>query len=237
MTQQSEAKNRRRYGIERRNFIQYMAAVSAIPSVAAMAEEITGQSHEFKDYPFTLGVASGDPEPDGVVIWTRLAPSPLNGEGLPKVPITTRWEVATDESFSDIVRSGNTSAMPQLGHSVHVEVTGLMPHRWYFYRFHVGKQTSPTGRTRTAPDLQATPDQIRFAFTSCQHYESGYFNGYPHMQKEDLDLVVHLGDYIYEYGGQDNRPRKHIGNEIQTLQDYRTRYSQYRLDTMLQETH
>ncbi len=237
MTQQADPTKQRRYGIERRNFIQYMAAVSTIPSVAAAADEITGKSHEFKDYAFTLGVASGDPEPDGVVIWTRLAPSPLNGDGLPKVPITTRWEVATDESFSDIVRSGNTSAMPQLGHSVHVEVTGLMPHRWYFYRFHVGKQTSPTGRTRTAPDLQATPDQIRFAFTSCQHYESGYFNGYPHMQKEDLDLVVHLGDYIYEYGGQDNRPRKHIGNEIQTLQDYRTRYSQYRLDMMLQETH
>ena len=225
MTRHTRSRAQRFYGVDRRNFIHYVAAVSAIPSFAAVADELSGKNHEFADYPFTLGVASGDPEPDGVVIWTRLAPSPLTGDGLPPIPIATQWEVATDESFTNIVRSGTTNATPQLGHSVHVEVTGLKPYRWYFYRFHVGKQTSPTGRTRTAPDLQATPDQIRFAFTSCQHYESGYFNGYPHMQQEDLDLVVHLGDYIYEYGGQDNRPRKHIGNEIETLQDYRTRYS------------
>jgi len=187
MTQQAKQNRQRWYGIERRNFIQYMAAVSAIPSLAAMADEIPGKNHEFDDYPFTLGVASGDPEPDGVVIWTRLAPSPLIGDGLPSFPITTQWEVATDESFTNGVRSGTTNAMPQVGHSVHVEVTGLKPYRWYFYRFHVGKQTSPTGRTRTAPALQAMPDRVRFAFTSCQHYESGYFNGYPHMQQEDLD--------------------------------------------------
>lgn len=237
MTRHTRSRAQRFYGVDRRNFIHYVAAVSAIPSFAAVADEISGKNHEFADYPFTLGVASGDPEPDGVVIWTRLAPSPLTGDGLPPIPIATQWEVATDESFTNIVRSGTTNATPQLGHSVHVEVTGLKPYRWYFYRFHVGKQTSPTGRTRTAPDLQSTPDQIRFAFTSCQHYESGYFNGYPHMQQEDLDLVVHLGDYIYEYGGQDNRPRKHLGREIESLADYRTRYSQYRLDTMLQETH
>ena len=98
MTQQADPKQHRRYGIERRDFIQYLAAISAIPSVAAMADEITGKSHDFKDYPFTLGVASGDPEPDGVVIWTRLAPSPLSGDGLPNVPIMTTWEIATDES-------------------------------------------------------------------------------------------------------------------------------------------
>jgi alkaline phosphatase D len=233
-SKQSES---RWYGIDRRDFMQYIAAVSAIPAVAASAEEAPGKSHRFSDYPFTLGVASGDPEPDGVVLWTRLSPSPLTGGGMPTTPVPTVWEVATDESFSNVVRSGKTNAMPQLGHSVHVEVTGLEPHRWYFYRFHAGKETSPTGRTRTAPATQVMPDQLRFAFTSCQHYESGYFNGYPHMQQEDLDLVVHLGDYIYEYGGQDNRPRKHLGSEIETLADYRTRYSQYRLDTMLQETH
>ena len=130
-----------------------MAAVSAIPTVAASADEISGKQHEFQDYPFTLGVASGDPEPDGVVIWTRLSPSPLSGDSLPEIPIATTWEIATDESFQHIVRRGNTNAMPQLGHSVHVEVKGLKPSHWYFYRFHVGKQTSPTGRTRTAPRL------------------------------------------------------------------------------------
>ena len=98
-------------------------------------------------------------------------------------------------------------ALPQLGHSVHVEVTGLRPYHWYYYRFHAGNETSPVGRTRTAPAADTMPERVRFAFTSCQHYESGYFNGYPHMAKEDLDLIVHLGDYIYEYRGIDNRPR------------------------------
>ncbi len=192
---------------------------------------------QFNSNPFTLGVASGDPAPDGVVIWTRLAPNPLDGGGMPNEPVSVQWEVATDEAFGDVARKGSALAMPQLGHSVHVEVEGLEPHRWYFYRFHAGDETSPAGRTRTAPAQDALPDLMRFAFTSCQHYESGYFNGYPHMQKEDLDLVVHLGDYIYEYKGIDNRPRKHIGNEIESLGDYRTRYSQYRLDMTLQDTH
>ena len=128
-------------------------------------------------------------------------------------------------------------AMPQLGHSVHVEVDSLQPHRWYFYRFHVRDEVSPVGRTRTAPSYDAMPDRLKFAFTSCQHYESGYFNGYPHMQQEDLDLVIHLGDYIYEYAGTDKHPRQHIGQEIKTLDDYRTRYAQYRLDMTLQEAH
>ena len=186
----------RRYGIERREFLRYMAAVSAIPTIALRAEGQVTDRPRFSGNPFTLGVASGDPEPNGVVIWTKLAPKPLDGGGMPNEPMTVNWEVATDEAFSNVIRKGSTLAMPQLGHSVHVEVDGLKPHRWYFYRFHAGHETSPTGRTRTAPAFDAMPDQLRFAFTSCQHYESGYFNGYPHMQQEDLDLVVHLGDYI-----------------------------------------
>ncbi|HAY78463.1 MAG TPA: alkaline phosphatase [Planctomycetaceae bacterium] len=229
--------NQRRYGIERREFLSYVAAVSAIPTIALQAQERIEDQPRFKANPFQLGVASGDPESDGVVIWTRLAPQPLDGGGMPNVPVRTRWEVATDEAFKNIVRSGDAVAHPRLGHSVHVEVDGLQPHHWYFYRFHAGNEISPVGRTRTAPAIDATPDRLRFAFTSCQHYESGYFNGYPHMQKEDLDLVVHLGDYIYEYQGIDNRPRKHLGGEIVSLDDYRTRYAQYRLDKTLQETH
>ena len=152
----------------------------------------------FADYPFKLNVASGDPEPDGVVLWTRLAPQPLDGGGMPEEPIRTSWEVATDEGFSNIVREGAALAVPQLGHSVHVEVTGLKPGHSYFYRFHAGNETSPVGRTRTAPARDSLPERMRFAFTSCQHYESGYFNSYPHMAQEDLDLIVHLGDYIYD---------------------------------------
>ncbi len=230
-------KKNRRYGIERRQFLSYLATVSAIPYLPDYASGQILESPAFSSNPFTLGVASGDPEPDGVVIWTRLAPNPLDGGDMPSEPVRVRWEVAGDEAFTQISQTGNALAMPQLGHSVHVEVENLKPHRWYFYRFHTGSETSPVGRTRTAPPRDASPDRMRFAFTSCQHFETGYFNGYPHMAAEDLDLVVHLGDYIYEYGGIDNKPRKHIGKEVETLAEYRTRYSQYRLDKELQEAH
>ncbi len=227
----------RRYGIPRRDFLHYVAAVSAIPTLDLWATESPERKPVFDSYPFTLGVASGDPAEDGVVLWTRLAPHPLNGGGMPARPVEVTWEVANDEAFSEVVQRGSSLAMPQLGHSVHAEVRGLTPQRWYFYRFHAGGETSPVGRTKTAPAANDLPDRLRFAFTSCQHYETGYFNGYPHMQQEDLDLVIHLGDYIYEYAAHEGRTRKHLGPEIETLSDYRLRYTQYRLDATLQETH
>jgi len=234
----SSTSMRRRYGIERREFVRYLAAVSAIPFLPTRVSGQVIDRPEFAADPFGLGVASGDPEPDGVVLWTRLAPQPLEpGGGMPAQPVRVGWELASDESFATVVRRGEATAVPQLGHSVHVEVDGLEPHRWYFFRFHAGSATSPVGRTRTAPARDALPDSLRFAFTSCQNYEVGYFNGYPHMQREDLDLVVHLGDYIYEYGGADKKPRKHLGGEITSLDDYRLRYAQYRLDEDLRETH
>ena len=228
----------RTYGVDRREFLRYVSLVSAIPFIPARAIGEIETRPKFESNPFTLGVASGDPEPDGVVIWTRLAPKALEaGGGMAARLVQVRWELSADEGFTDIVQKGDALATPQLGHSVHVEVEGLEPHRWYYYRFHCGDETSVTGRTRTAPAHDAMPESLRFAFTSCQHYETGYFNGYPHMQAEDLDLVIHLGDYIYEYEGKDNKPRKHIGKEIESLDDYRIRYSQYRLDETLQETH
>ena len=227
----------KRYGIERRQFMQYLAAVSAIPTLASSAEGYVDSAPSFKETPFALGVASGDPEPDGVVIWTRLSESPLVGEVTIPNAIQVRWEISHDEGFTSIAQNGTALAVPQLGHSVHVEATGLEPDRWYFYRFHAGKHTSPVGRTRTTPQRHVMPERMQFAFTSCQHYESGFFNGYPHMQKEDLDLVIHLGDYIYEYAGVDKRVRKHLGKEIESLDEYRRRYAQYRLDEDLQETH
>jgi alkaline phosphatase D len=238
MIMRSRAFRQRRHGIHRRDFLRHVAAVSAVPWLATRVTGAVIEKPTFAADPFALGVASGDPEPDGVVLWTRLAPSPLeSGGGMPPEAVLVRWEVASDERFADIVRRGTTPAVPQLGHSVHVEVDGLEPHRRYFFRFHAGDATSPVGRTKTAPTFDALPDVLRFAFTSCQHYEVGYFNGYPHMQREDLDLVVHLGDYIYEYAGADKRPRKHLGGEITTLDDYRIRYAQYRLDEDLRETH
>ena len=229
---------RRRYGIERRAFVRYVAAVSAIPFLPTRVIGQVVERPTFAADPFSLGVASGDPAPHGTVLWTRLAPRPLEpGGGMPPEPVLVHWEVADDEAFATVARRGTATAVPQLGHSVHVEVDGLEPHRWYFFRFRAGDATSPTGRTRTAPARDALPDALRFAFTSCQHYEVGWFNGYPHMQREDLDLVVHLGDYIYEYAGADKKPRKHLGGELESLDDYRIRYAQYRLDDDLRETH
>ena len=126
-------KQSKEYGVERRQFLKYMAAVSAIPMAACRTISPVVERPRFADYPFKLNVASGDPEPDGVVLWTRLAPRPLDGGGMPEEPIRTSWEVATDEGFSNIVREGTALAVPQLGHSVHVEVTGLKPGHSYFY--------------------------------------------------------------------------------------------------------
>lgn len=189
-------------------------------------------------YPFTLGVASGDPSPSGVVLWTRVASRPLEpGGGMPAAPVALWWEVAEDEAFSAIVRSGNTVASPQWGHTVHVEVEGLRPERWYWYRFKAAGHISPTGRTRTLPPAGATPERLRFAFASCQHYEDGLFTAYEHLAREDLDLVVHLGDYIYEGAGRDGSVRRHLGGELTTLDEYRIRYALYRLDPALQAAH
>jgi len=229
--------SKKRYGVDRRHFLQYLSAMSSIPLLGQQVEGRVLQHPKFKDNPFTMGVASGDPWPTGFVIWTRLAPDPLNGGGMPEEFVTVRWQVAEDEQMTKIVKNGAINTTPQLGHSVHVEVDGLEPNRWYYYRFKVGSEISPVGRTRTTPRIQEMPVEFRFAYTSCQHYEYGYFNGYDYMVKEDLDLVLHLGDYIYEYGGRDKMPRKHLGGEIVSLDDYRNRYAQYRCDSQLQEAH
>ncbi|MDQ4129434.1 MAG: alkaline phosphatase D family protein [Actinomycetota bacterium] len=187
---------------------------------------------------FTLGVASGEPEPSGVVLWTRLAPDPLAGGGMPSQSVQVEWEVADDERFGRVVQRGIEETGPELGHSVHAEVRGLDPERWYWYRFRVGQELSPVGRTRTSPAAGRTPDRLAFAMVSCQHYEQGYYTAYRHVADEDLDLVVHLGDYIYEGASAAGQPRLHEGDrEPQTLEDYRNRYAQYRFDADLQAAH
>ncbi len=186
--------------------------------------------------PFTLGVASGDPMSDGVVLWTRLAPEPLEGGGMPAEDVEVRWEVSTDDSFRGVVQSGTAVAGPQLAHSVHVEVTGLEPDHWYWYRFMAAGHESAVGRTRTMAAPDAQPSQLRFAFASCQHYETGYYTAFRHMAEEAPDLVFHLGDYIYE-GAANERVRAHRGGELTTLEDYRNRYALYRTDVDLQAAH
>ncbi|MDH3650629.1 MAG: alkaline phosphatase D family protein, partial [Saprospiraceae bacterium] len=191
----------------------------------------------FSDYPFQLGIASGDPTSDGFVLWTRLAPKPLEGGGMPAENVIVKWMVAHDEKMSQVVASGDSIASPELAHSVHVEVEGLESDRWYFYQFKASNEVSPIGRTRTAPAANAMADDFRFAFASCQHFEYGYYTAYEHMANEPLDLVVHLGDYIYESAGKDGRVRKHIGEELSSKEDYRRRLSQYKMDPALQAVH
>ncbi|RAS68787.1 alkaline phosphatase D [Lentzea atacamensis] len=195
--------------------------------------------------PFTLGVASGDPTPDGVVLWTRLALEPLAEDGrggMPGRPIEVRWQVADDERFTRIVQQGSTLARPEDGHSVHLELTGLEPGREYFYRFRALNHLSRTGRTRTAPPPEALQVPLTMAFASCAQYEHGYFTAYRRLAEDEPDLVLHLGDYTYEYeAGIHVAPTgnvRHIeGPTTTTLADYRRRQAQYKSDPDLQAAH
>ncbi len=224
-------------GRSRRQFFRAAAALSLWPLIQRPAIGVVVSKVSFRDYPFSLGVASGDPLPDGVVLWTRLAPDPLHGGGMASENIEVGWLVASDQSMKNIVASGTEVATPEFAHSVHVEVDGLEPGRTYWYRFKAGDEVSPIGRTRTAPALDAMPDRLRFAFASCQHFESGFFNAYYHMADDDLDLVIHLGDYIYEGDAASGAVRKHVGLEIKSLDDYRNRHAQYKTDSDLQAAH
>ncbi len=230
-------------GVSRRLFLAYGAALAALPTVGERAFGRVARQPKFTADPFTLGVASGDPTDTGVVLWTRLAPKPLDeAGGMAPENVEVRWELADDEGMKTVLKTGTVIATPQLGHSVHVEVEGLKPDRWYFYRFQCGGAISPVGRTRTTPERSSTPEKLKFAFASCQHYEQGLFTAYEHMAKDDLDLVFHLGDYIYEYPNRETAKvvRKHVGpkdGKIKTLEDYRNRHAQYRTDPHLQKTH
>jgi alkaline phosphatase D len=191
----------------------------------------------FVGYPFTLGVASGSPSPSGVVLWTRLAPDPLHGGGVGPDAVTVRWEVAEDEGFARVVQRGSTEAVSAWAHSLHVEVTGLQPGRGYFYRFVAGDDMSPTGRTRTAPPATELPQRLRFGLGSCQHFEYGYYSAHRHLLAEGVDLMVFVGDYIYEGSGRPGRSRRHAGGEARTLEQYRNRHAQYKTDPDLQRLH
>lgn len=216
--------------LDRRRFLGVGGAAGA-----ALALTLSGFSTapavgrpRFAANPFALGVASGDPEPRGVVLWTRLAPDPLavdGAAGMPPVRVPVRWEVAEDEAFRRVVRRGVEQAPPELGHSVHAEVAGLHPSRTYFYRFAAGDEISPVGRTRTAPEHHGGPGALAFALASCQSWAGGRYASYRTMAEEDLDLVVHVGDYIYEK------------RETETLADFRRIHAQYKTSPDLQAAH
>lgn len=216
-----------------------LAAAAVWPSLGRVRAQV------FDADPFALGVASGCPLPDGVVLWTRLMfpepPPPADPfapiEVIDRPPVDVAWEVAEDEGFTRTVRSGLFRAVQEFGHSVHVAVTGLAPGRWYYYRFRAGNAESPTGRTRTAPASDQMPSGFRFAFASCQQYEQGYYAAYRDMAERDLDLVIHLGDYIYERSWGANLVRSHDSGWPVRLDEYRARHALYRSDPNLQAAH
>lgn len=204
------------------------AAASATAAIYGFSTAPAWASPKFPGNPFTLGVASGDPTPGGVVLWTRLAPEPLAADGLGGMPpyqLEVNWQVASDPAFKDVVRAGVETATPELGHSVHAEVGGLQPRRDYYYRFRAGNQLSPTGKTRTAPVAGSTPASLTFALASCQSWAGGRYAAYRNMAEEDLDLVVHVGDYIYE------------GRNDETLADFRLNHAKYKTSPDLQAAH
>ena len=188
----------------------------------------------FRNDPFSLGVASGEPTSDGFVLWTRLAPNPLDPDGgMAPEAVDVAWELSEDEAFTTIVRSGVERALPDWGHSVHAEIYGLPAGREYFFRFHVAGVTSPVGRALTAPAYGSGVDAMKIAWCSCAHYEQGFFHAYRNMAEERPDLIVHTGDYVYEssWGPQ---VRRHVVPEPYTLADYRMVHALYRLDPDLQ---
>ncbi|GAA1279166.1 alkaline phosphatase D family protein [Saccharothrix xinjiangensis] len=192
------------------------------------------------DDPFTLGVASGDPGSDGMVLWTRLAPTPLDEDGLGGMPnrvVPVHWELAEDERFRRVVRRGVELARPQTAHSVHVETFGLRPGREYFYRFRADRHLSPVGRTRTTPEPWVVGQDLTMCFASCSHYGEGYFTAYRRLAEDHPDVVLHLGDYQYEYAAKAADVRTVVGPETRTLADYRLRHAQYKTDEDLQLAH
>lgn len=232
----------------RRDFLTYGAVIGAgavTPVLATGPADARPHALHLRRDPFTLGVAAGDPEPDGFVIWTRLAVDPLAEDGLGGMPrrrIPVAWQVATDERFRRVVRRGVVQTDAERGFAVHVEVDDLEPSREYWYRFSTGPFLSRSGRALTAPRPGSMPSALAMSFVSCSQFEHGLFTAYRRLAEDRPDLVLHLGDYQYEYrAGAYVAPggnvRDHDGPETTTLQGYRQRHAQYKTDLDLQEAH
>lgn len=220
--------------MQRRQILQLAASSAALLALPKFGWARQNWTHN----PFSLGIASGSPTSDAVVLWTRLGPEAIEAAGLAQKAAPVAWQIARDEKFSKIVAKGVIQAEPALAHSVHAEVSGLAPDTHYFYRFIAGDAVSPTGRTRTFPRADATPGRLRLAYASCQQWGNGYYSAYRHMRDEDLDVVMFLGDYMYEYPS--SRPvdiRPTTGGWITTLEGYRSRYALHKSDPDLQAIH
>jgi alkaline phosphatase D len=228
--------------IDRRRFLEYVwwGAGSAM-AMALMPGSALKAAPRFAANPFTLGVASGDPTASGIVLWTRLAPEPANPTALGTATIPVHWRIARDDAMRRVVAQGTASATPELAHSVHVEVKGLRAGADHFYQFHTGAEESTVGHFRTAPGHAAWAPQLTFAVATCQDVPSGYYTAYRDMVQNDLDLVLHLGDYTYEYGFDSwNRAEPVIApfnSEAIDLRTYRLRHTLHKLDPDLQAAH
>lgn len=215
-------------GTSRRSFLALTGGAAATAAIYGFSAAPAWAEPRFPRNPFTLGVASGDPTGDGVVLWTRLAPEPQAADGLGGMPpyqVQVVWQVAADPDFRTVVKAGTETAAPELAHSVHAEVVGLNPSSDYWFRFRVGSEESTVGHTRTAPAPGSDPGKITFGLASCQSWAGGRYAAYRTMAQEDLDLVVHVGDYTYE------------GRNHETLADFRNNHAKYKSSPDLQAAH
>ncbi|MDF1482732.1 alkaline phosphatase D family protein [Extensimonas sp. H3M7-6] len=223
--------------LHRRTFLQ-SASLAAV--AATLPRWAWSRGPALQHDPFRLGVASGEPTADGVVLWTRILPDPAAAPDALQGPLTVHWELAHDAAFRRIVQRGQAQAWPALGHSVHVELRGLQADRWYHYRFMLGDAVSATGRTRTTPADAQLPAALRLAFASCQRWEDGHYAAWHHLCADAPDLVLFLGDYIYENAitpGSTGLARVHTLPPARTLDDYRARYALHKSDPALQAAH
>ena len=221
--------------MNRRGFlINTLLGLSSTRLMAPLAAAI-----EFSANPFTLGIASGDVTDSSAVLWTRLAPEPLEADGgMEPYAIPVQWELALDPKMSRVIRRGEAIATPTLAHSVHVELDGLEPGCEYWYRFSVLSHSSPIGRTKTLPCGNSHLDSLRFITACCQNYTHGYFIAYEHMIRDKPDFIIHLGDYFYDTSfGVDDFRHHEVEKQPVTVADFRRRHARYKTDKHLQHAH
>jgi alkaline phosphatase D len=230
--------------MDRRRFLQFTGALAGAAAFCQVRGDLAHAAPRLSGYPFTLGVASGDPSPNRVVLWTRLAPERLEPDGgMPHRWAPVVWRVAKDPGMRRVVRAGIALAVPELAHSVHVEVGGLEPRREYYFQFRYRDELSPVGRTLTSPSRWSAVSSLDFAFASCQRWDEGYYSAYRRLAEEDLAFVVHLGDYFYEYGIDEHGGFRNVPvpdqfrPECETLERYRLQHGLYKSDPDLQRAH
>lgn len=229
----------------RRTVVLAAAATAALAPLAGLGASAAHAAAAAPAPAFLHGVASGDPLPDGILLWTRVTPVPEAAPGSGLGPATeVAWEVSEDKAFSRVVARGSVTATAAADHTVKADVRGLRPQTPYWYRFTAGDTVSPAGRTLTAPAHDVSTAGVRFGVVSCANWESGYFSAYRHLAaRSDLTAVLHLGDYIYEYQSGGYPEAKYVvrqhepKHEIVSLADYRVRHGKYKTDADLQALH